>query len=33
MMRMPGRHTAENVKIAIEELLNRFKFDKSKING
>ncbi len=33
MMRLSGRHTAENVKIAIEELVNRFKFDKSKING
>ena len=28
---MPGRHTAENVKIAIEKITNTFSFDKTKI--
>ena len=33
MMLMPGNHCAENIKIAIEELVNRYSFDKSKIHG
>ena len=30
MIQMPGRHAAENVKAAIEDLINKFEFDKSK---
>ena len=33
MMKMPGPHNAENIKIAIEKLINDYKFDKSKIIG
>lgn len=33
MMLMPGNHCAENIKIAIEKLVNRYSFDKSKIHG
>jgi len=31
--RMPGPHTAENIKIAIESIVNQYNFDKSKIKG
>ena len=30
---MPGSHNAENIKLAIESIVNRFSFDKSKIHG
>lgn len=30
---MPGNHSAENIKLAIESIINKFKFDKSKIHG
>jgi hypothetical protein len=33
MVRMEGRHTAENIKKAIEIMINKFEFDKSKISG
>ena len=33
MILMPGNHCAENIKEAIETLVNRFDFDKSKIHG
>ena len=33
MMRMPGPHCAENIKIAVEKMVNNFEFDKSKIHG
>ncbi len=33
MMRMIGTHNSENVKLAIETIINRFRFDKSKINS
>lgn len=33
MMRMIGTHNSENVKLAIETLINRFRFDKSKIHS
>jgi hypothetical protein len=32
MMRMPGPHCAENIKIAVEKMVNKFLFDKSKIH-
>lgn len=31
MKRMPGSHSAENIKIATEQMVNRYKFDKSKV--
>ena len=31
MERMAGRHTAENIKIGLESVINTFEFDKSKI--
>ncbi len=31
--RMIGSHNAENIKIAIEKIINRFDFDKKKIIG
>jgi len=31
--RMTGRHTAQNVKSAIEKILNSYSFDKKKISG
>jgi hypothetical protein len=33
IIQMPGRHTADNVKLAIEKIINdkKFDFDKSKI--
>jgi hypothetical protein len=31
MMRMPGPHSAEVIKTAIEQMVNRYDFDKSKI--
>lgn len=34
MMEMPeGGHNAENIQIATEKMVNRFDFDKSKIQG
>lgn len=33
MIPMPGRHDAEHIKIAVEEIINRFEFDKSKLIG
>jgi hypothetical protein len=33
MMGMPGNHTAENVKYAIEHLVNNYKFNKLKCHG
>ena len=33
MMLMPGNHSAEFIKEAIEKLVNRYEFDKSKIHG
>ena len=33
MVRMTGRHNSENIKTAIETILNKFEFDKSKLNG
>lgn len=33
MTPMPGRHDAEHIKIAVEEIINRFNFDKSKLVG
>lgn len=30
---MSGTHNAENIKAAIEVIVNRFKFDKRKIKG
>jgi hypothetical protein len=33
MCMMPGAHNAENIKLAIETIVNRFSFDKSKIHG
>ena len=33
MVQMPGNHNAENVKEAIEEVVNKFEFDKSKISA
>jgi len=30
--RMVGNHTAENIKLAIEKLINNYDFDKSKIS-
>ena len=33
MKRMPGSHNAENVKAVIENIINEFEFDKSKIKG
>lgn len=32
MMRMPGSHCAENIKQGIEEIVNKYDFDKSKID-
>lgn len=29
----PGGHCAENIKIAIEQMVNKFKFDKKLIKG
>jgi len=29
----PGGHSAENIKTAVEKMVNRFKFEKTKING
>ena len=31
MERMEGRHTAENIKIVIEKIINEYDFDKSKV--
>lgn len=31
--RMPGPHTAENIKIAIEQILKQYTFNKAKIKG
>ena len=33
MKEMEGKHNAENVQIAIEKIVNKFDFDKSKIKG
>ncbi len=33
MCLMPGKHNAENIKLAIENIINNFEFDKSIING
>jgi len=33
MMRMVGMHNSENVKLAIEAMINKFQFDKSKIHS
>ena len=33
MIKMHGKHNAENIKIAIEDLINRFSSDKSLISG
>jgi hypothetical protein len=33
MMRMPGPHCAEVIKSAVEAMVNRFDFDKSRIHG
>jgi hypothetical protein len=33
MERMPGRHTAENIKEAIEMIVNRYDFNKKRIRG
>lgn len=33
MMKMPGRHNAENIKICVESIVNEFKFDKTKVDG
>ena len=33
MKLMPGAHNAENIAIAIEELVNAYTFDKNKIIG
>ena len=33
VIEMPGKHTAENIKAAIEEIINSFEFDNSKIDG
>ena len=33
MTRMRGSHNAENIKFAIEEIINNFEFNKLKING
>jgi hypothetical protein len=33
MVRMTGKHTAENIKKSIEHGVNIFEFDKSKIHG
>ena len=33
MARMPGSHCAENIKLAIEDIVNRFDFDKRKLIG
>lgn len=33
MMKMPGKHNAENILSTTETLVNRFDFDKSKIIG
>ena len=31
--RMTGNHCAENVKTGVENIVNSYKFDKSKISG
>ena len=33
MKLMPGAHNAENIAMAIEELVNSYTFDKNKIKG
>jgi hypothetical protein len=33
MSKMPGPHNAENIKIAIESIVNTYYFDKRKIKG
>jgi hypothetical protein len=33
LMRMPGNHSAETVKIAVEKMINRYNFNKSIIHG
>jgi hypothetical protein len=33
MLLMEGAHTAENIQISVEKLVNRFKFNKAKIIG
>ena len=30
---MPGRHNVENIKISVEEIVNEYDFDKSKVRG
>ena len=32
MIPMKGKHTAENIKICIEEMINQYDFDKTKID-
>ncbi|RNA01831.1 hypothetical protein BpHYR1_018372, partial [Brachionus plicatilis] len=33
IIRMPGTHNAENIKLALESMINKYKFDKKKLNG
>ena len=33
MIPMKGKHTAENIKLCIEEMINQYDFDKTKIDG
>ena len=33
MMKMPGRHNAENIKFCVEKIANEYDFVKSKVNG
>jgi hypothetical protein len=33
MMKMPGPHNAENIKICVEQIVNEYDFDKSKVKG
>jgi hypothetical protein len=33
MMLMPGPHCAENIQMAVENLVNKYDFDKTKIIG
>jgi hypothetical protein len=33
MMKMPGPHNAENIKFCVEKIVNKYKFEKSKVDG
>ena len=33
MMKMPGPHNAENIKICVEDIINEYNFDKTKVDG